>query len=103
MAAVSLADATRRSRATTESWRKRSRGSDRSSTARAAPTAPFGALARTIVYQQLAGRAARAIYTRVRATVGPAADAEGVQATDPALNLIPTDERRARQGEIAPG
>ena len=36
------------------------------------PDGPFVALPRAIVYHQLAGRAARAIYTRVRATVGPA-------------------------------
>jgi 3-methyladenine DNA glycosylase/8-oxoguanine DNA glycosylase len=34
------------------------------------PDGPFGALARSIVFQQLAGRAAQAIYGRVRATVG---------------------------------
>ena len=36
------------------------------------PDGPFGALVRAIVYQQLADPAAQAIYTRVRATVGPA-------------------------------
>jgi DNA-3-methyladenine glycosylase II len=34
------------------------------------PGGPFGALVRAIVYQQLAGRAAQAIYGRLRATVG---------------------------------
>jgi DNA-3-methyladenine glycosylase II len=34
------------------------------------PDGPFGALARSIVFQQLAGRAAQAIYARLRATVG---------------------------------
>ena len=34
------------------------------------PDGPFGALARAIVFQQLAGPAAQAIYGRVRATVG---------------------------------
>ena len=34
------------------------------------PDGPFGALVRSIVFQQLAGRAAQAIYGRVRATVG---------------------------------
>jgi len=34
------------------------------------PDGPFGALVRAIVFQQLAGRAAQAIYGRVRATVG---------------------------------
>jgi 3-methyladenine DNA glycosylase/8-oxoguanine DNA glycosylase len=34
------------------------------------PDGPFAALARAIVFQQLAGRAAQAIYGRVRATVG---------------------------------
>jgi 3-methyladenine DNA glycosylase/8-oxoguanine DNA glycosylase len=35
------------------------------------PDGPFGTLARAMVYQQLAGRAAQAIYTRIRASVGP--------------------------------
>jgi 3-methyladenine DNA glycosylase/8-oxoguanine DNA glycosylase len=34
------------------------------------PDGPFAALVRAIVFQQLAGRAAQAIYSRVRATVG---------------------------------
>ena len=34
------------------------------------PDGPFGALVRSIVFQQLAGRAAQAIYGRLRATVG---------------------------------
>ena len=34
------------------------------------PDGPFGALVRSIVFQQLAGRAAQAIYSRVRAAVG---------------------------------
>jgi DNA-3-methyladenine glycosylase II len=34
------------------------------------PEGPFAALVRVIVFQQLAGRAAQAIYGRVRATVG---------------------------------
>jgi 3-methyladenine DNA glycosylase/8-oxoguanine DNA glycosylase len=34
------------------------------------PDGPFGALVRAIVFQQLAGRAAQAIYGRVRTTVG---------------------------------
>jgi len=34
------------------------------------PDGPFAALVRVIVFQQLAGRAAQAIYGRVRATVG---------------------------------
>src|SRR5262249_8512877 len=33
------------------------------------PDGPFGALVRAIVYQQLAGQAAQALYTRVRAAV----------------------------------
>ena len=36
------------------------------------PAGPFGALVRAIVYQQLAGSAARAIFGRVRAAVGDA-------------------------------
>jgi len=39
------------------------------------PDGPFGALGRTIVYQQLAGRAAQAIYTRVTSDGWPGADA----------------------------
>src|SRR5215510_14091549 len=34
------------------------------------PDGPFGALVRAIVFQQLAGRAAQAIYGRVRTAVG---------------------------------
>ena len=34
------------------------------------PDGPFGALVRAIVFQQLAGRAAQAIYGRVRVAVG---------------------------------
>ena len=34
------------------------------------PDGPFAALVRAIVFQQLAGRAAQAIYGRVRAVVG---------------------------------
>src|SRR5712691_10853304 len=34
------------------------------------PDGPFAALVRAIVFQQLAGRAAQAIYGRLRATVG---------------------------------
>ena len=44
------------------------------------PDGPFGALVRAIVYQQLAGPAAQAIYTRVRATVGPALTPESLAA-----------------------
>src|SRR5437868_1388903 len=44
------------------------------------PDGPFGALTRAIVYQQLAGRAAQAIYTRVRAAVGPALTPETLAA-----------------------
>ena len=54
------------------------------------PDGPFGALARAIVYQQLAGRAAQAIYTRVRATVGPALTPETLAAV--------SDERLRRAG-----
>src|SRR5216683_2047649 len=36
------------------------------------PDGPFGALVRAVVFQQLAGRAAQAIYGRLRATVGDA-------------------------------
>jgi DNA-3-methyladenine glycosylase II len=45
------------------------------------PDGPFGALVRSIVFQQLAGRAAQAIYGRVRAAVGEALTPETVNAT----------------------
>ncbi len=44
------------------------------------PDGPFGALVRAIVFQQLAGNAARAIHGRVRATVGGALTPESVAA-----------------------
>jgi len=50
------------------------------------PDGPFGALARAIVFQQLAGRAAQAIYGRVRAAVGEALTPETLDAvSDEAL------------------
>jgi DNA-3-methyladenine glycosylase II len=50
------------------------------------PDGPFGALVRAIVYQQLAGRAARAIHGRVRATVGETLTPETLSAvSDEAL------------------
>jgi DNA-3-methyladenine glycosylase II len=45
------------------------------------PDGPFGALVRAIVYQQLAGAAARAIYGRVRAAVGADLTPEAIQST----------------------
>jgi DNA-3-methyladenine glycosylase II len=42
---------------------------------------PFGSLVRAIVYQQLAGPAARAIYGRVRTAVGPDLTPEAIQST----------------------
>jgi DNA-3-methyladenine glycosylase II len=48
------------------------------------PDGPFGALVRAIVFQQLAGRAAQAIYGRVRATVGDALTPETLNATSDA-------------------
>lgn len=42
------------------------------------PDGPFGALVRAIVYQQLAGHAARAIHERVRSAVGAALTPEAV-------------------------
>jgi len=45
------------------------------------PDGPFGALVRAIVYQQLAGRAAQAIHTRVRAAVGETLTPETLTAT----------------------
>jgi DNA-3-methyladenine glycosylase II len=44
------------------------------------PDGPFGALVRSIVFQQLAGRAAQAIYGRVRATVGDTLTPEALNA-----------------------
>jgi DNA-3-methyladenine glycosylase II len=48
------------------------------------PDGPFGALVRAIVFQQLAGPAARAIYGRVRAAVGPTLTPETLHATSDA-------------------
>ena len=45
------------------------------------PDGPFGALVRAIVFQQLAGRAAQAIYGRVRAAVGGVLTPEALSAT----------------------
>jgi len=52
------------------------------------PDGPFGALVRAIVFQQLAGRAAQAIYGRVRAAVGESL-------TPGALDATPDAELRA--------
>jgi DNA-3-methyladenine glycosylase II len=50
------------------------------------PDGPFAALVRAIVYQQLAGRAAQAIYSRVRTTVGETLTPEALTAaSDSAL------------------
>jgi DNA-3-methyladenine glycosylase II len=49
------------------------------------PDGRFGALVRAIVYQQLAERAAHAIYTRVRATVEELTPATLVKVSDAAL------------------
>ena len=50
------------------------------------PDGPFGALVRAIVFQQLAGRAAQAIYGRVRTAVGDALTPEALSAvSDEAL------------------
>ena len=50
------------------------------------PDGPFGALVRAIVFQQLAGRAAQAIYSRLRDTVGEALTPEALNAvSDQAL------------------
>jgi DNA-3-methyladenine glycosylase II len=48
------------------------------------PDGPFGALVRAIVFQQLAGRAAQAIYGRVRATVGDTVTPESLNAASDA-------------------
>jgi DNA-3-methyladenine glycosylase II len=48
------------------------------------PDGPFGALVRAIVFQQLAGPAARAIYGRVRVAVGPTLTPETLNATSDA-------------------
>ena len=52
------------------------------------PDGPFEALVRAIVYQQLAGHAARAIHERLRTAVGETLNAE-------ALNATPDDALRA--------
>jgi 3-methyladenine DNA glycosylase/8-oxoguanine DNA glycosylase len=52
------------------------------------PDGPFAALVRAIVFQQLAGRAAQAIYGRLRATVGETLTPE-------ALNAVPDTALRA--------
>src|SRR5260221_282800 len=51
------------------------------------PDRPFAALVRAIVFQQLAGRAAQAIYGRVRATVG--------ELTPEAFNAVSDADLRA--------
>jgi 3-methyladenine DNA glycosylase/8-oxoguanine DNA glycosylase len=51
------------------------------------PDGPFAMLVRGIVYQQLAGRAAQAIYGRLRATVGESVTPEAVSATSDAALL----------------
>ena len=48
------------------------------------PDGPFAALARAIVFQQLAGRAAQAIYGRVRATAGGTLTPEALSAASDA-------------------
>jgi 3-methyladenine DNA glycosylase/8-oxoguanine DNA glycosylase len=48
------------------------------------PDGPFAALVRAIVFQQLAGRAAQAIYGRVRATVGDSLTPEALNAVSDA-------------------
>ena len=48
------------------------------------PDGPFGALVRAIVFQQLAGRAAQAIYGRVRVAVGENLTPESISATSDA-------------------
>jgi len=48
------------------------------------PDGPFAALVRAIVFQQLAGRAAQAIYGRVRATVGDTLTPEALSAVSDA-------------------
>jgi DNA-3-methyladenine glycosylase II len=52
------------------------------------PNGHFGALVRSIVYQQLAGRAAQAIYQRVRSAVGGTVTPE-------TLTAVPDDALRA--------
>jgi 3-methyladenine DNA glycosylase/8-oxoguanine DNA glycosylase len=48
------------------------------------PDGPFGSLVRAIVFQQLAGRAAQAIYGRVRAAVGETLTPESLNAASDA-------------------
>ena len=52
------------------------------------PDGPFGALVQAIVFQQLAGRAAQAIYGRVRSAVGE-------RLTPETLTAVPDDALRA--------
>jgi 3-methyladenine DNA glycosylase/8-oxoguanine DNA glycosylase len=52
------------------------------------PDGPFGSLVRAIVFQQLAGSAARAIHSRVRAAVGETLTPE-------TLAMVPDDALRA--------
>jgi DNA-3-methyladenine glycosylase II len=62
------------------------------------PDGPFGALTRTIVYQQLAGPAAQAIYPRVRATtVGPALTPQSLAAASVACTGALGDQRDLEQ------
>ena len=63
------------------------------------PDGPFSALVRAIVVQQLAGRAAQAIYGRVRTAVGESLTPETLNATsDQALR---TDRRFREQAGVA--
>lgn len=58
------------------------------------PDGPFAALVRAIVFQQLAGRAAQAIYGRVRAAAGESLTPESLSAvSDAALRAAGPDAR----------
>ena len=61
------------------------------------PDGPFAALVRAIVFQHLAGRAAQAIYGRVRTAVGDSLTPESLSAgSDPALCSAGLSGKQAR-------
>ena len=64
------------------------------------PDGPFAALVRAIVFQQLAGRAAQAIYGRVRATVGDTLTPEALNAVSDAD--APRRRPVGEQARVAP-
>ena len=66
------------------------------------PDGPFGALVRAIVFQQLAGRAAQAIYGRLQATVGDTLTPETLTAaSDAALRAAGLSATKVLDGTLA--